>query len=73
MPQLDLEVFFEQIAGFYLVFVVLLGQQINRGIHNHTLAIKLRKFVIETNNKQSLLLKNEKAVIVKSFEKILLK
>lgn len=73
MPQLDLEVFFEQIAGFYLIFIILLGQQVNRGIYNHTLSIKLRKFVIETNNKQMLFFKNEKTIIVKLFEKILLK
>ena len=73
MPQLDLEVFFEQIAGFYLIFIILIGHQVDRSIYNNTLSIKLRKFLIETNNKQVLYFINERVMIINSVEKILLK
>lgn len=73
MPQLDLEIFFEQIAGFYVVFVVVLGYQVSHNIYNHTVAIKLRKFVVESSNKQALSLKTEKALITNMLEKSLLR
>ena len=43
MPQLDIELIFENVFSFYIIFVYLLGQQIILNIRKNAIILKLRK------------------------------
>ena len=62
MPQLDIELIFENVFSFYLIFVYLLGQQIILNIRKNAITLKLRKFFVEYYNYQTLYLMHEKMV-----------
>jgi len=63
MPQLDIELIFENVFSFYIIFVYLLGQQIILNIRKNAIILKLRKFFIEYYNYQTLYLLHEKKCI----------
>ena len=60
MPQLDIELIFENVFSFYIIFVYLLGQQIILNIRKNAIILKLRKFFVEYYNYQTLYLLHEK-------------
>lgn len=68
MPQLDIELIFENVFGFYIIFTYLLGQQIILNIRKNATIIKLRKFFIEYYNYQTLYLMHEKRCIAVWYE-----
>ena len=63
MPQLDIELIFENVFSFYIIFVYLLGQQIILDIRKNAIILKLRKFFVEYYNYQTLYLLHEKRCI----------
>lgn len=63
MPQLDIELIFENVFSFYLIFVYLLGQQIILNIRKNAITLKLRKFFVEYYNYQTLYLIHERKCI----------
>ena len=68
MPQLDIELIFENVFGFYVIFIYLLGQQIILNIRKNATILKLRKFFIEYYNYQTLYLMHEKKCITVWYE-----
>jgi hypothetical protein len=71
MPQLDIELIFENVFSFYVVFIYFLGQQIVLNIHKNSTILKLRKFFIEYYNYQTLYLMHEKKCINSWYESCL--
>ena len=63
MPQLDIELIFENVFSFYIIFVYLLGQQIILNIRKNAIILKLRTFFVEYYNYQTLYLLHEKRCI----------
>ena len=63
MPQLDIELIFENVFSFYIIFVYLLGQQIILNIRKNAIILKLRKFFVEYYNYQTLYLLYERKCI----------
>lgn len=68
MPQLDIELVFENVFSFYIIFIYFLGQQIVLNIHKNATILKLRKFFIEYYNYQTLYLIHEKRCITIWYE-----
>jgi hypothetical protein len=63
MPQLDIELIFENVFSFYIIFIYLLGQQIILNIRKNAIILKLRKFFVEYYNYQTLYLLYERRCI----------
>lgn len=63
MPQLDIELIFENVFSFYVAFIYLLGQQIILNIRKNATILKLRKFFIEYYTYQTLYLMHERKCI----------
>jgi hypothetical protein len=63
MPQLDIELIFENVFSFYIIFIYLLGQQIILNIRKNSIVFKLKKFFVEHYNYQTLYLLYERRCI----------
>ena len=72
MPQMDIEIIYEQIFAFYFAFIFIMGQQISLSIKKNGLYLKLRRFYIEFYVKQTLNLRFEKLKIIQWHEQFML-
>lgn len=72
MPQMDIEIIYEQIFAFYFAFIFIMGQQISLNIKKNGLYLKLRRFYIEFYAKKTLNLRSEKQKVIKWHEEFML-